>query len=234
MNGSTPWSKKKTVRQLKISNSVNKMQDLAIKSMNLKLTSMRLILFAFLILSQVALAQKNNLEELNLKRYQQQQKGMTALTTWASANIVTGTMGYFMSDNAEVRYFHEMNVIWNSVNLGLGIAGLATTKRPDASLSREASLKAALKTERIFLVNAGLDILYMGGGLAMRLTADNAQNPDRMRGYGNSLLLQGGFLFLFDGIEYFIHRKIRKSYLKKEPSISLNSQGIGFSLRYTF
>lgn len=193
------------------------------------------LLFLFLIcISSVGHAQKSSLEEFNLKRYHHQRTGMTALTTWASANIATGTMGYFMSDDAESRYFHEMNVMWNTVNLGLGIAALATNKRPTADLSRAASIKAARKTETIFLVNAGLDVLYMGAGLAMRLNAEGAQNPERLRGYGSSLLLQGGFLFIFDGIEYFIHRKIRKAYLKKEPSISLNSQGLGLSLSYQF
>lgn len=195
---------------------------------------MRLFFLFLICISSFTYAQKSSLHELNLKRYYHQRTGMTALTVWASANIATGTMGYFMSDDPVFRYFHEMNVFWNTVNLGLGIAALATTKRPVADLSREASIKAAGKTETVFLVNTGLDVLYMGAGLAMHLSASNAQNPERLRGHGSSLLLQGGFLFIFDGIEYFIHRKIRKGYFKKDPSISLNSHGLGLSLSYQF
>ncbi len=194
---------------------------------------MRLLLLLLLFGCSSLYAQDADTYNFDLRRYELQHTGMTALTTWAVANISTGSIGYFTSQEAESRYFHEMNVFWNTVNLGLGIAGLATTKRPHIGQSLEASLKEQKRIEGIFLINAGLDLLYMGGGLAMHLSADNSNNPERFRGYGSSLLLQGGFLFVFDGVKYLLHRKNRKNYLKNQRShLSLHPQGLGLALRW--
>ena len=44
-------------------------------------------------------------------------------------------------------------------------------------------------------INAGLDVLYMLGGWSL---AKRHQSSRMMRGTGQGILLQGGFLFLFD------------------------------------
>jgi hypothetical protein len=169
--------------------------------------------------------------DINKDRQKLSREGMTFLTSWAATNIAGGTTAYYLAKDPEWKYFHEMNVFWNTVNLGLGISGLMSERKSKTSLNLEQSIKAQKKIERIFLVNSGIDLLYIGGGLAMR-QMQNAKNPERMRGYGNALILQGSFLLLFDGVEYFLHRS--NGYRYKASSLSLNFNGASVGFTYNF
>jgi hypothetical protein len=172
-----------------------------------------------------------NIVEINKDRQKLSRQGMTFLTSWAATNIAGGTTAYFLAKDPEWKYFHEMNVFWNTVNLGLGISGLMSERKAKTSLNLEQSIKAQKKIERIFLVNSGIDLLYIGGGLAMR-QMQNAKNPERMKGYGNALILQGSFLLLFDGVEYFLHRS--NGYRYKTSKLSFNFDGNSVGLSYNF
>jgi hypothetical protein len=169
--------------------------------------------------------------DINKDRQKLSREGMTFLTSWAATNIAGGTTAYYLAKDPEWKYFHEMNVFWNTVNLGLGISGLMSERKSKTSLNLEQSIKAQKKIERIFLVNSGIDLLYIGGGLAMR-QMQNAKNPERMRGYGNAIILQGIFLLLFDGVEYFLHRS--NGYRYKASSLSLNFNGASVGFTYNF
>jgi hypothetical protein len=85
------------------------------------------------------------------------------------------------------------------------------------------------KTEKIFLINTGLDIGYLAGGLLLRSTAKtNISKRDQFNGFGNSLLMQGGFLFVFDLTAYMIHnRHSKKSLDKLINSVEMSSAGLG-------
>jgi hypothetical protein len=62
--------------------------------------------------------------------------------------------------------------------------------------------------QNIFLLNAGLDAAYIATGLYLRERSKNSPNhSNRLKGYGNSLFLQGGFLMVFDIAMYFIHQQ---------------------------
>jgi hypothetical protein len=61
----------------------------------------------------------------------------------------------------------------------------------------------------------------------MKVWGQDAQK-DRWQGYGDALLLQGGFLFVFDGISYFLHRYQRLSQKKQSLNLGLGQSGIGF------
>jgi len=153
---------------------------------------------------------------------------MWTLSSWASANIVLGTTAYALSQKSQDRYFHEMNVFWNTVNLGLGIAALAGQKKKRKEyLTFEEAIQRQKKVENIFLINTGLDVIYMGVGITMKVWGQDAQK-DRWQGYGDALLLQGGFLFVFDGISYFLHRYQRLSQKKQSLNLGLGQSGIGF------
>jgi hypothetical protein len=182
-----------------------------------------------LIFAKMSIAQ--DLTSINKERQKLSREGMTFLTSWAATNIAGGTTAYYLAKDPEWKYFHEMNVFWNTVNLGLGISGLMSERKAKTALNLEQSIKAQKKIERIFLINSGIDLLYIGGGLAMR-QMQNAKNPERMRGYGNALILQGSFLLLFDGVEYFLHRS--NGYRYKASSLSLNFNGNSLGLSYNF
>ncbi len=138
---------------------------------------------------------QNAENKMSFERYRLQKEGMSFLSGWATSNIIGGTVGYLLAEEKQWKYFHEMNVFWNTVNLGLGIAALATLPKKSSleSFSQEKAFKAQLKIEKIFLINSGLDLIYMGVGLGLNLYDDSSGNPARTKGYGNSLLLQGGF-----------------------------------------
>jgi hypothetical protein len=188
-------------------------------------------LLILLLLAEISFAQDVNL--INQNRQKLQREGMTFLTSWAAVNIAGGTTAYFLAKDREWKYFHEMNVLWNTVNMGLGIAGILSERKSRKMLDLTESLKAQKKVERIFLFNSGLDLLYIGGGVAM-LQTKNAKNPERMRGYGNALILQGSFLLVFDAVEYFLHRSNGFGLKSKKSNLSLNFNGNSLGLSYNF
>ena len=182
----------------------------------------------FLLLAEFSFAQDLNL--VNENRQKLSREGMTFLTSWAATNIAGGTTAYFLAKDKEWKYFHEMNVLWNTVNMGLGIAGLLSERKSRKMLD---FTEAQKKVERIFLFNSGLDLLYIGGGVAM-LQTKNAKNPERMRGYGNALILQGSFLLVFDAVEYFLHRSNGFGLKSKQSNLSLSFNGNSLGLCYYF
>jgi hypothetical protein len=136
----------------------------------------------------------HNTEGVRLNR-----AAMGVLLGWAVLNIGTGTAGHFTTEG-ELRAFWQANAAWNVVNLaigGFGLYGQLTATPETWELGR--SLAEGQKMEKLLLLNAGLDVGYIafGGFLLERgLRTDSAQ----LRGWGKSLLLQGGFLLLFDAV----------------------------------
>ncbi len=136
----------------------------------------------------------HNTEAVRLNR-----TAMGVLLGWAVLNIGTGTAGHFTTQG-ELRAFWQANAAWNVVNLaigGFGLYGQLTAAPETWDLAR--SLAEGQKMEKLLLLNAGLDVGYIafGGFLLERgLRTDSAQ----LRGWGKSLLLQGGFLLLFDAV----------------------------------
>ena len=157
---------------------------------------------------------------------------MLSLGSWASMNIVGSGIAWARSNSEENKYFHQMNVMWNLVNLGLAIPGYIKAKKDNSVTSVYNLLEAQRKTETVFLVNAGIDLAYIGSGLLLKSRAPNVEKSSQFLGYGNSMILQGGFLLLFDWIAYSVHRKNAKNQLapilqKIEPS----DQGIGLKYK---
>ena len=157
---------------------------------------------------------------------------MIGLGSWASMNIIGSGIGWVTSKHEENKYFHQMNVMWNLVNLGLSVPGYIKAKKGDANLSLFNTLEEQRKTETVFLINAGIDLAYISSGILLRnRAAQDSDNANQLLGYGNSMLLQGGFLLLFDWIAYGVHRKHSKSILtpliqKIEPS------DLGIGIKY--
>jgi len=160
--------------------------------------------------------------------------GMVVLGSWALANISLGAAGWSRNSGQRM-YFHQMNLFWNTVNLS--IAGIALYSNMNADFgmwSADEILSKQLKTQRIFLINAGLDILYMGGGVILKHIAPRyPKQTDRLIGYGNSVLLQGAFLFGFDLIMFGLQRLHRLQFLEHlaiEPA--REAWGIALSLNF--
>ncbi len=174
------------------------------------------------------------LKEFNTSRLNLDEKLMIGLGTWSISNLAVSSYGWAATEN-EAKYFHQMNVMWSGVNLALAITGyLKAVRTNPQNISFSQTWKTQLKTEKIFLFNTALDVCYISAGFYLRqLALTNSFNYHRFRGFGNSLILQGGFLFLFDLTATILHTNHRNEKLngfldKIEPSE--NGIGLKFGL----
>ncbi|MFY0575721.1 DUF6992 family protein [Cystobacter fuscus] len=143
----------------------------------------------------------------NMEAARMNQTAMTVLLGWAVLNIGTGTAGHFVTQD-ETRAFWQANAAWNVVNLaisGLSLHGQATASPGSWDPAR--SLAEGQKMEKLLLLNAGLDVGYIAFG-GLLLERGYRTDSARLRGWGKSLLLQGGFLLLFDTVLWVLNSSI--------------------------
>ncbi len=192
------------------------------------------------ILTLVMLLQYNNifaqqtiLDSINQQREKQTLTGLKLLSSWSAANIVYGSIARNNSTGSD-KYFHEMNAIFNGVTLGISALGYFTAKKP-TSLNVVQSLKKQNQAERLFLFNAGLDLAYIAGGAYLKEKSYNSlANADRLKGYGNSIMLQGAVLAAFDGVMYALMHKNGKKINAVLEKITFQNTGSGIGLAYNF
>ncbi|MCU0352573.1 MAG: hypothetical protein MUD08_02350 [Cytophagales bacterium] len=197
----------------------------------------RLAILIWLGFSGLAVAQveKAQLEAFNKQRIRTSRVGMTVLGGWAVGNfLVSGIL--IGRTEGSTKAFHQMNVGWNLINAGLAGFGLHSALTADpAALDLYETLKAQYSLEKTFLFNAGLDVGYVLGGLYLTERAKTAaRNADRLRGFGQSVMLQGGFLFAFDLVMFFIvnhHEQLLKPLLQN-VTLTGSLQGVGIKLQF--
>ena len=179
----------------------------------------------------VSAQEENNYFSRSLKT---QNTGMYVLGSWAILNLATGAYGWSQT-TGDTKYFHQMNFFWNTVNISIAGIALYSNYTTDLTLlSNEELLNEQMKTERLLLINSGLDVLYIGTGFLLKGLSDrNAGRADLLKGYGNSLILQGGFLLVFDLILYGILRTQRINFLEG-MSLSVSDQLYSFHYAFSF
>lgn len=159
-------------------------------------------------------AWRNYFDERNLI----QRRGMTVLGGWAVGNMAVGAVGAWQSDG-ETRSFHQMNLMWNSVNAGLAVAGYLRSKKPLTAANAAQGVDLSYRPEKTLIFNAGLDLAYMGAGAYLieraKTRADLAAR-DQLRGFGKGLVVQGAFLFVFD---LALHCALAKHRQKRLPTL---------------
>ncbi len=163
--------------------------------------------FSLLLLTNYSNAQSfsESLTTFNQQRIDLNTKGMYILSGWAISNIAVGSIGYFKSSGS-TKYVHQMNVGWNLINLAIAGGALYQYGQADpTTFSLAQSLNEAQSIEQILLLNIGLNVGYMatGGFLWER---GLRKSKDRFIGYGQSLIIQGGFLLLFDSTLYLLNQ----------------------------
>ena len=174
---------------------------------------LRHLLFAAgsMLLGSAATAQRNTpspeLQEFTEQRIKHQKTLGLALGSFALANIAVGAVAAGQT-TGETKYFHKMNVYWNLVNLGIAGAGLlGSWKRNADSETLADAVRQHENMKQILLINAGLDVAYVVGGAYFRERANShPDKADQLRGYGKSIMAQGGFLLAFDLVNYFIFK----------------------------
>ena len=190
-----------------------------------------LLLFMFLLIAALPLSAQTDslIYELNASRLQLNQTNMWVLGGWAVGNIGVSSILRSRSTGT-VRYFHEMNVIWNFVNLGLAGAGLYGGYTTDpASFGLWETFNEQQKIEKILLFNLALNFTYLtAGGYLIERSKTSTNLPERLKGYGQSLILQGGFLLLFDTTQYLLHHNNAHDDLQRLINgLSVSGDGIG-------
>lgn len=153
---------------------------------------------------------------------------MQTLGLWALTNIAVGTFASF-SSKGETQAFWQMNAGWNIINAGIAGMGYFSQTIPNTLLG---TIQEQHSIETILAVNAGLDLAYIIGGFYLKEKAKTADNPERLRGFGNAIILQGAFLFAFDAILYAVNAHHGTSLSPIIQSLSLSPQGIGFNVTF--
>lgn len=167
-----------------------------------------------------------SLDSFNEERLAINEKGMLVLGTWALLNIASSPI-LASKTIGPTKYFHQMNGYWNGVNLVIAGYGYYTAITGDASISVVESIKEQQSIENILLFNTGLDLAYVAAGLYLNERGKNKAN-DRLKGFGKSMMLQGGFLLTFDIALYLVHQSHSSELFKYINQVSISP--VGFAL----
>ena len=174
----------------------------------------------------------NQIQNFQQERNDINQNAMLVLGSWAAANILVGAYGNFKA-SGEAKYFQQFNAMWNVVNLGIVAFGYFNAVNSDPALMTNVEIiKDFNSLQSFLLLNAGLDVAYIATGFYLKERSKNSSSSERLRGYGNSLLLQGGFLLAFDVALYFIHQS--NAALNLYPHLEtllVGGIGIGINLK---
>lgn len=196
---------------------------------------MRKIFFTFIasMLVLQVFAQLNSVSEINERRVHLNRNGMLVLGSWAAANIITGAIAS-RNTLGQTKYFHQFNMYWNVVNLSLAGLGLYQSYHTGDDTLLNTAIKQQAKVEKVFLINAGLDLAYMATGFLLTNKGNRQdKNSNRLKGYGKSLLLQGAFLFVFDAAMYGIHHNNGKGLhsILNNANITASLSGVGVTVQ---
>jgi len=127
---------------------------------------------------------------------------MWSLGAWATANIISGAIGWPLETDERWSSFHQMNLAWGVINLSIAVAaGLKTNSEDPKSHDLRASIDRAHTAQQAYLLNLGLDVAYLTAGALMWERGATGNIP-LLEGYGWSLVLQGGVLLIFDAVMY--------------------------------
>ncbi len=154
---------------------------------------------------------------------------MIALGSWSAANLIYSGIATGQTTGT-TKYFHQMNVMWGGINLGLAALGYIGTGKKDG-MSLVQSLKKQAGIEKTYMLNAGLDVAYIASGFYLKEKAKNdLKNRDKFKGYGESIILQGAALLLLDGVIFTIHNRHGKKLYKMMDKMQVAATGNGIGI----
>jgi len=198
---------------------------------NLNSTLLFLILFLFII-SPINAQKISQIHLFEIERNSINKTGMIILGSWAVGNILVGVYGNYKY-TGQTKYFHQFNAMWNVVNLGIAVFGYVNATGSNINLITPTQILNEYNSlQNFLLLNTGLDVAYMVTGLYLKERAKNSTNGERLLGYGNSLLLQGGFLLAFDVALFFVHQKnANVNFYPHLESIFYGGIGAGINIK---
>lgn len=195
---------------------------------------MKYILIVFTLFSTISVSAQQHFQDLiATERVNLQRNNSWVLAAWAGANIIQGSISASDAKGSD-HYFHQMNAYWNTVNLAVAGMGLWAAKKQLAGThTQERNWKEQQKLEKLLLLNTGLDAAYIMTGLYLKERGNRLQS-DQPTGYGNSLVLQGAFLLVFDIVQYAENRRNGKLLEKNASNWYLEPTHNGLGLAYRF
>jgi hypothetical protein len=169
---------------------------------------------------------REDLTELSARRLRLNRRSMFTLGGWAVANMAAGGIGWGLATDTRARAFWQGTLIWNTVNLGLAVVALIMTRNEDpAALDLKASLDQGDTYQKLFLFNGALDVAYLVTAGLLLEHGKRTGDPQWV-GYGNALLVQAGFLLVFDFALFFLHRSVDRAILDR---LTVTPNGLGLS-----
>lgn len=118
------------------------------------------------------------------------------LLVWSLLSILVGAY-FVITGDTFWRAFGIQAAAWGAIDALIalfGLRGLAAQLSQTVDLEKANARARWLR--RILWINTGLDVLYISGGLALAFTLGT--NDPSWRGTGWGVVVQGGFLLLFD------------------------------------
>lgn len=120
------------------------------------------------------------------------------LLVWSAASVITGVA--LLAFGSLLQGVGLQSLAWGVIDAGVALVGGWITRRRRTGLADpfapEVLAREVHNLHRILLINTGLDVLYVAGGIALALIL-GVDNPF-WRGNGWGIVIQGGFLFCFD------------------------------------
>lgn len=118
------------------------------------------------------------------------------LFLWSSLSIIFG-IASFLAGNGFWKGFGIQCFAWGSIDLIIATFGMINTfRKRKGYYIEEKLLDESKKLRGILLINVALDVLYVSIGLILVVMVSSKNNG--WQGHGEGVILQGGFLFLFD------------------------------------
>ena len=143
-----------------------------------------------------------------------QQQSTIVLSGWSILNIGISPLcsKNLFNPVTSNEHFHLSNFNWNLFNAGFaGLSHYSVYTNSQKTWSIPELNKRKKRLERTLGINIALDLIYITSGLLLK----QATNPNDLvnypafKGGGNSLILQGGFLLLYDSVFLSRIKKIK-------------------------
>ena len=174
------------------------------------------LLLVFISITFLSLTTSGQADSTLLKEkfYRVQQQSLFMLSGWSVLNIGISPLisSNLRNPTNQIDHFHRTNFYWNFLNLGIaGFSHYSVLKKSQENWTVSELATQKQKAQKAISVNMGLDLLYVLGGYALKYASNRNENLDAAayHGNGNSLILQGGYLFLYDAIFVLRLNKIK-------------------------
>tara|TARA_B100000401_G_scaffold255183_1_gene173372 strand:- start:1649 stop:2185 length:537 start_codon:yes stop_codon:yes gene_type:complete len=175
---------------------------------------MRVNIFVVSIFSLLLSFSANGQDSIQFQKrlFKVQQQSTIVLSGWSILNIGISPLctKNLFNPVTSSDHFHLSNFNWNLFNAGFaGLSYYSVYTNSQKTWSISELNKRKKRLERALAFNVALDFIYIASGLLLK----HATNPNDLVNYpafhggGNSLILQGGFLLVYDSI--FL-RRIKK------------------------